>query len=283
MKRLAWCTDIHLDFLDKPGDDSRVARDFAEPLSRVDADGVIISGDISLSKDIVRHLTILDAVVGKPIYFVLGNHDFYGGSFEGVRSAVRDLCSSSKNLRYLTGTGLVSLSPKIALVGDDGWYDAYHGVPERTPYIMSDWFQIADYVDEGCMRVGMAGPRPHMPKIISLSRKIAFEAVERMRASLSSAAQSHETVAVLTHVPPWIAAHRHDGKGGSPLAHPWYTSKLMGDLIEEIALSHPRTKFEVFCGHTHGHHDVQISHNVNCHVGGADYGSPQIAGTITFE
>lgn len=280
MKNLIWCTDIHLDFLDGPNDVGRVHEEFAEPLSKVECDGILITGDISLADDVVRHLGILDRIVNKPIYFVLGNHDFYGGSFSNVRDAVRAACDASNNLRYLTGSGPVSLSEKVALVGDDGWYDAGYGDPFRSPYIMSDWLRIHDYVIGGAKTVGMYGPGIDMGTVVGLSRKFAAESAERMHAALTAAAQSHEVVVALTHVPPWTKVHRHDGKSGSPVAHPWYTSKVMGYVIEEVAKAHPKVKFEVFCGHTHGKFDAKIRPNVTCHVGGSDYGAPGIAGTL---
>lgn len=282
--KLAWCTDIHLDFLDGPGRPNTIYQDFAKPLSDVDSDAVMITGDISLSSMLPRHLSDLEAVVRKPIYFVLGNHDIYGSSFGAVHDQVKNLCSSSKNLKYLTGSGPVSLTRKTALVGDDGWYDAYHGDASRSPYVMSDWVQIADYVNAGCAQsTGMYGPRPNMGSVIAISRKIAFDAAERMRAAASAASKSHKVVVILTHVPPWVQAHRLDGKSGSVVAHPWYTSKLMGDAIEEVAREHPSVRYEVFCGHTHGQYDAKIADNVSCHVGGAEYGKPDIVGTVLLE
>lgn len=280
MKKLIWCTDIHLDFLDGPDDVGRVHEEFAEPLSKVECDGILLTGDISLAQHVGRHLNILGRIVNKPIYFVLGNHDFYGGSFSSVRDTVNILCEDSSNLKYLTGAGPISLTEKVALVGDDGWYDAGYGDPFRSPYVMSDWLRIHDYVAGGVKTYGMYGSGIDMGAVVGLSRKFAAAAAERMLAALSAAASSHETVIVLTHVPPWTKAHRHDGKAGSPAAHPWYTSKVMGHVIEEVAKTHPKVKFEVFCGHTHGKCDAKIRPNVKCHVGHSDYGSPGIAGTL---
>lgn len=283
MKKLAWCTDIHLDFIDGPNDVGRVHEEFAEPLARSGCDGVVLSGDISLARHVTRHLNILDRIVNKPIYFVLGNHDFYGGSFASVRAEVMSLCDRSENLRYLTGTGPFSLSEKVALVGDDGWYDAGHGDPFRSPYVMSDWLKIRDYTDGGARIVGMYGHGVDMGNVVSITRKIAYESVMRIQPALLAAAATHSTVVVITHVPPWTQVHRHDGKSGSPVAHPWYTSRMMGDAILEVAATFPNVRFEVFCGHTHGKCDAQILPNVFCHVGGSEYGSPDLAGMIRVD
>lgn len=280
MRQLAWCTDIHLDFLEREGSTDKIVSDFALPLSKVECDGIVVSGDISLADDIVRHLRILDEVVNKPIYFVLGNHDFYGGSFEHVRKQVTDLCSTSDNLRYLTGAGSFSLSQEVAVVGDDGWYDAYCGDPLLSPFVMTDWFRISDYLQAGAMSTGAYGPRPHLGTIIALSRQFAAASADRLQVAARQAAESHSTVVIVTHVPPWSKVHRHNGKGGSIGTQPWYTSKLMGDAIEATAKDHPDVKFEVFCGHTHGAFSAPISNNVTCHVGGAEYGDPRVQGFL---
>ena len=49
--RLAWLTDIHLNFLDPPG----VAA-FLRTVAEVPADAVLLSGDVGESDDVARHL-----------------------------------------------------------------------------------------------------------------------------------------------------------------------------------------------------------------------------------
>jgi predicted phosphohydrolase len=283
VKKFAWCTDIHLDFIDGPDDVGRVVDEFAEPLSKIDCDGVIISGDISLAQHIIRHLKILDRVIDKKVYFVLGNHDFYGGSFDDVRSEVAALCAGSNSLRYLTGAAPISLTPSTAIVGDDGWYDARYGDASTSPYVMTDWFRIFDYINAGAMRPGAWGARPDMGTVIALSRKFADAAAQRLLDAMRSAATSHQRVIVVTHIPPWTKVHRHDGKAATPASHPWYTSAATGRAIEMAAEEFSNVAFEVYCGHTHGRYDSRISKNVTCHVGGADYGMPAVTGFIGVE
>ena len=74
MRRLAWLTDLHLNFV-TPGHVDRLCRAVRE----AGADAVLLGGDIGEAPDVVEHLEGLDARLGLPIYFVLGNHDFYRG------------------------------------------------------------------------------------------------------------------------------------------------------------------------------------------------------------
>ena len=75
MSKFGWATDIHLDFL---GDDNKRLIEFAEGLVRESPTGLFLTGDLSVTQKLVYHLSAIERVVQRPIYFVLGNHDFYG-------------------------------------------------------------------------------------------------------------------------------------------------------------------------------------------------------------
>jgi predicted phosphodiesterase len=273
--KLAWATDIHLDFIDEA-----VESQFAPALSQVDCDGYIFTGDISTGESLVRHLTILDSRVEKPIYFVCGNHDFYHSSFAEVKSGLKTLCKKSKNLRYLTQSGVVSLSGKTAIIGHDGWYDAYHGSALQTNFLMNDWLCISEY-EKASVDAKFFGPSPvSLSPIIAQSRQYASSAAEYIRTTASAAAKRHELVVILTHVPPFLQVCLRNGRPGAANVVPWYSSKLMGDAILDVASRHPDTRFEVFCGHTHSQSDEQITANVYAHSGESEYGSPRISGMV---
>ena len=85
---------------------------------------------------------VMDDLVGKPIYFVLGNHDFYRGSVAGTRSAVAEIVHGSQNLVYLTQAGVVELTPHTALVGHDGWADGRLGDLDGSDVILNDFLLI---------------------------------------------------------------------------------------------------------------------------------------------
>lgn len=56
-----------------------------------DADAVVVAGDIARPKDAVAWLRALR----KPVMYVPGNHEFYGGSIAGTRAALRELCAGT--------------------------------------------------------------------------------------------------------------------------------------------------------------------------------------------
>jgi predicted MPP superfamily phosphohydrolase len=74
----------------------------------MEADCFAITGDIGEARSIERYLRLLESSLQRPIYFVLGNHDFYHGSIVLVRERVRNLCKTSANvgLNYLRKSAL---------------------------------------------------------------------------------------------------------------------------------------------------------------------------------
>lgn len=272
--KICWATDIHLDFLN---DDNDRLIAFCESLTKDSPDAIMLTGDISTYRKLVFHLSALEKIVSRPVHFVLGNHDYYGGSIEQVRKEMKDISNMSQYLRYLPMSPYATLSPATALVGHDGWYDAGYGSVKASNFSMADWSNIKEFVDEGCMfPAGMYGQKvPNYNKIVPLAKKLAHEGVTHMMNGIKKAVRYHSVVLVATHFPPFEEAHIHEGHRGEAGALPWYTNKMCGDMLKQAASAFPKVRFEVFSGHTHGRADVQVSHNLFCHVGGAEYSKPQ--------
>ena len=65
---------------------------FLERLSKANYDAALITGDISTSNYITRHLREISEVCGdRKIYYLLGNHDYFHDSIRQVDRAVTDL------------------------------------------------------------------------------------------------------------------------------------------------------------------------------------------------
>ncbi|MDP3267913.1 MAG: hypothetical protein Q8M40_02575 [Legionella sp.] len=87
----------------------------------------MITGDIAEAKDVCEILQEFSTYTNKPIYFVLGNHDYYFGSVNNVREKVRALCAQNKNLIWLGEHKILALADGIVLVGHNGWADVSYG------------------------------------------------------------------------------------------------------------------------------------------------------------
>ena len=120
--RLAWVTDVHLDFL---SDDE--VRAFCRQFARRGLDALAISGDIAEARSLEHALPLVADELRVPIYFVLGNHDFYNGSIAEVRQQMAALTRTDSGIHWLPARGIGSLGDGHAVVGHDGWADGRHG------------------------------------------------------------------------------------------------------------------------------------------------------------
>lgn len=278
MAHYSWVTDCHLNFL---GDtDDRIIR-FAESLIESDPAGIFITGDISTASRLVYHLSVFERVVERQIFFVLGNHDFYGNNIVSVRKQMIELCGMSQYLKYMSSIPYVSLNTTTALVGHDGWYDTLYGDRNSSRFMMSDWNEIADFAKDGIRRPNSL-KQPDMAYVISQSQKLAHEATLHVMNGIKHAARTHKNVIILTHIPPFAQAHLYKGRPATADALPFYTSKLMGDMLAQASNAYPNVRFDVFAGHTHEKYDGQIGKNLYCHVGGAEYNDPKIQSLINI-
>lgn len=278
MSKYAWTTDCHLDHID---DDVRLV-DFAKQLVVADPPGIFITGDISVAPRLIYHLSVIERVAQRPVFFVLGNHDYYGGEIEPVRKQMRDLSNMSQYLKYVPLNSYVALTPATALVGHDGWYDALNGDAKNSRFMMNDWVAIKDFVpfSGGSQYMHRMNNLKDRDGLIALARRLAHAGVSHVMNGIKSAARYHKNIVVLTHYPPFQESHIYGGRVGDADAQPWFTSKMMGDMLLNAAKSYPDVSFTVLAGHTHGRYDGKPAPNLEVHVGGADYGRPALAGMI---
>lgn len=272
MIKYAWATDIHLDFMSNQG-----VIDFAESLVSQNPDGIFLTGDISIAPSLTYHLSALEKVIQRPIYFVLGNHDYYKGRIDEVRKQMHELSNMSQYLRYMPTTPYVVLSPTTAVVGHDGWYDARFGAGAQSQFRMVDWHAIYDFwtLNKSHAHASVSG-NYDMSAIITLAQKLAHDAVVSVANGIKAAVRYHKNVIVLTHFPPFAESHIHNGKVGDDHAMPWFTSKIMGDMLLQAAQTHSNVNFTILAGHTHGAYNNRLAKNLHVLVGGAEYGQPRL-------
>jgi Icc protein len=267
MPYYAWATDVHLDFL---GNDRQRLIDFAKQLISRNPTGIFLTGDLSVAQQLVFHLGAIEAVVQRPIYFVLGNHDYFGSDTETMRKKMKELSNLSGFLRYMPTMPYYALTQTTAVVGHDGWYDALIGDWQGSSFGMNDWNAIHDFKQVNGNKA----------TIVGVARKLAHEGVSHVHDGIKKAVRYHKNIVVLTHFPPFKETHVHDGKPGDNTAHPWFTSRMMGDMLMDASKAFPTHNFTVLCGHTHGKWDGKITNNLEVHVGGAEYNNPVLSGLI---
>lgn len=258
--KFSWITDIHLNFMDE----HRI-RAFADTLKTADSDFVLLTGDISESHLLETHLRLLDAIVSKPIYFVLGNHDFWRSSVARIHERLPKLMNELTFARWMTTSGVVSLGDRTCVIGHEGWYDCQYGDWQGSEFIMADWRAMEDYKGSKTKE-----------DIVVRSRNIAQIALNHFGKVIPQAVMNHDRIIVLTHFPPFEETYVYQGQVGNPHTQPYFTNKSLGDMLLKASEAYPNKQFIVFAGHTHGRVSKQVRHNLVVHVGGAEYNMPEI-------
>jgi Icc-related predicted phosphoesterase len=259
MQRLAWVTDIHLNFL-RP----RAITAFFDMIAARQPDAVLVGGDIGEADSVAELLSEFEASLRRPIYFVLGNHDFYHGSISQVRRDVAALTQTARWLQWLPTAGVVQLTHETGLVGHDGWADGRLGDYARSGMELNDYVLIAELA--GLDRA----------KRLAAMSALGDQAAAHLRACVPRALERYRHLVVLTHVPPFREACWHEGRISDDNALPHFACKAMGDVILEIMRAHPTHTMTVLCGHTHSAGVAQILPNLLVKTGAAAYGQPQL-------
>ena len=279
--RLAWATDIHLDFITDPYNSKMSAKnlDIFCSFFQNDFEAVILSGDISLANFLKDHLLELEARLQVPIYFVLGNHDFWNSGFDEVRQQMFNLTNATKRLVYLSLTPYVQLSSTVAMVGHDGWYDGFNGNFENRNFIMNDWIKISNFAEVNSIIFDNNFQIPNFKNILMVARKQAIIATKHVLNGIKLAISqiNPKKIIIVTHVPPFVHPLEHKEN-----LYPWYSSKLMGDMLISVALKNPQIEFEVFCGHVHAAYEGNVSSNIFLRSGKAEYSNPRFQGVFNI-
>jgi len=257
--RAVWLTDIHLDFLNESA-----CTAFFETVAAQRPDGVFLTGDISVAPSLLAHLRAMAEAIQTPIYFVLGNHDFYHGSISAVRAAVSDDCRSHHLLRYVPKTGVIPLTQSAALVGHDGWGDSRYGDYERSSVRLNDHVLIKE----------LTGLTPS--QLQEQLRHLGNEAAGYLQETLPKALDEFRRVIVLTHVPPFKEACWYQGRLGNGEWLPFFACQAVGDVLRDVMEKRPEQQLDVYCGHTHHSGTAQILPNLRVFTGEAEYGDPRI-------
>jgi len=265
--KMAWLTDVHLNFLDESG-----RKSFYQKIVDTECDVVLICGDIAEAPCLVDILNEMLSQIKRPIYFVLGNHDYYRGQVEQVREKVAALTQSNELLFWLPASNMQLLDNNTILLGQDGWADGRLGDYENSRVVLNDSRMIADLFQEKIL-----GKYQLLDKMQLLADADALELKYNLIAAI---AQKPQKIIVLTHVPPFREACLHEGKISDDNWLPYFSSKVMGDVLMKVAQENPSIEFLALCGHTHGSANYQPLSNLIVKAGEAEYYLPQVQEVI---
>ncbi len=275
--KLAWLTDIHLNFV-TPDEVSSLAQRIDES----DADVVLIGGDIAEADSFAKSLHQLSHESSIPVYFVLGNHDYYRGSIAGVREEATAISRESSTLKWLPDSGVVQLTGKASLVGHGGWGDGRIGRFFESDVVLNDYALIAEL--QALHRHDLLPPESILTaELHAKLGALGDEAADHFRRVLPQALETSQRIVVLTHVPPYREACWHEGQLSDDNWAPRFSCKAVGDVLVEFMAARPDRTMTVLCGHTHSSGHAQVLENLEVLTGDAVYGQPKIQQVLDVE
>lgn len=274
--RAAWLTDIHLNFVAP----QRVA-ELAGTVRQLSVDSVLIGGDIGEAPSFAAYLEELADRIGRPVYFVLGNHDYYRSSIGAVRGQARRLSRAGRGITWLPDAGVVALTAETALVGHDAWADGRAADFLRSDVMLNDYWLIDDLAPGGTGESGAAADIAFddplsKPRLLEKLNSLGDEAAAHFAKVLPEAADRSRQIVVLTHVPPFREACWYDGRPTNDNWAPHLACVGAGRVLQDFMQRHPDHRMIVLCGHTHGGGGAQILDNLTVLNGAATYREPVV-------
>ena len=261
--KLCWLTDLHLTFAGP-----REVEELCDTIRSKGADAILITGDIASSLHLCRFLEHFANDFQMPIYFVLGNHDYYGSSIKSVNSEVAKLVKANLNLVWLSKTGVVELSADTCLVGHEGLADGRLGDPVGSRVDLNDYHNIKEL------------RQPTKELRLEVQHKLGDAAAKHLEKQLNVAIKKYNKIIVALHVPPFAEACWHEGHNTDDNYLPHFGCQATGEVLRSIMAKHPELSMSVYCGHTHSGGFAQILPNLRVFTAGAEYYNPGVTDII---
>ena len=262
--KLTWITDIHLNFINLYS-----RQKFYQSIIDSNADAVLISGDIAETHTVTDILLEITHHTGKSIHFVLGNHDYYHGSFDGVRKNISYLCECYSQLNWLPQSLGIKLTSNIVLVGEDCLVDGRYVDYANSQVVLNDSLMISELYEGSILG---------QYQLLDAMQKIADFDAKRLKHNLEFSINEYnpKKIIVLIHVPPFKESCMHKGNMCNDDYLPFFSSKVTGDMLIGIAKQNSEIEFLVLCGHTHSESYYKPLNNLTVKTDGSEYMYPEI-------
>lgn len=255
MKKIVWLTDTHLtlSFLWKK-------YVLVKHLKKIDADALILTGDISNGLFIDYVLYYIASHVNIPIYYVNGNHDRMYKDFDDSSDDLRAISRSFANFHWLDEEGFLKLNSETAIIGVDGWYSWLKCIESRIAFTL-DWLLISNF-----------RKLKSMAERVSAFRKLSKDSAEAIEPKLLGAIKAgYKTIYLATHYPPFRETNMHKGKWFEAERNAYDTNDYLGEKLKDIMSQYLDIKLIVLAGHSHIKVNAKISDNIECRVNNANY------------
>lgn len=257
--KLCWLTDIHFSFVNDDGINS-----FLDKIHKTNPDTILIGGDIGDSNNLVHCLELFKCRFTIPVYFVLGNHDYYHSSIAEVEQVVKEICKASANLIWLDQADPILSGDGVSLIGHGSWADGRLGDYNRSDVMLNDYLLIKEL--SNLRKVGR----------LLMMQQLADKAANHLDSILPQVLNESDHVICLTHVPPFRDACLHEGSISDRMWLPHFSCKVVGEVLLKHMSQFPDKRMTVLCGHTHSSGVAEIAENLKVITGCATYGYSEI-------
>lgn len=257
--RIGFSSDVHLDHISY----EKIV-DFCKVVNKENLNGLVIAGDISNGNAIKAHLEILSTHIKVPIYFVLGNHCYWTKSFDYIDKSIAEL--KLPKLHFLDISPVITLKEGVAIIGHSGYFDGLNGNFDKSEFAKAfpDFRYISDF----------AGLSIYFKKqkIVERTQK----ACDYIRLRLNEALKDHKEIYLVTHVPPYRESSWHMGKMSDDSGAPFFSNKIIGEMLNKVMLQNTDKKLIVLTGHSHSAAYYKPLPNIEVYTAYALYSDPQI-------
>ncbi|PIS00393.1 MAG: hypothetical protein COT84_07750 [Chlamydiae bacterium CG10_big_fil_rev_8_21_14_0_10_35_9] len=247
---MLWLTDLHIDFKEKEAIDV-----FLKKVSKVKSDGICITGDIGEKGESINFIKKLSEITKLPIYFILGNHDFYGFKIEEFQAKVHLAFIDNARIFYLNSHHYVPLSNNAAIVGIDNWYDLSQGDFFASPVIPKDFKEIQTF------------STLNKNDLFSFIQDYSHKIIDQLNQKLVNAFASFSNVILLAHFPPFKEVCLYNNTVADDNWAPFFVQGLLGDFLKTFMSENPDKCLTVLSGHTHHIASYKPTHNLTIKVG----------------
>lgn len=216
---------------------------------------ILLTGDISESPTLTSELFWLSENIKRPLYYILGNHDFYHSNFEIGRQLAKTAQNFS-NLKqficYLPSRQYVKLNTDTVLFGFDGLYDCRNYKKDEISDFIDGISLQNDFVYNSTLKNICDYEVPIETKL-KVFRHYADRETKSLTLKLNNFFQSNydiiNKIIIATHVPPIYyrnpkIEYQYDLPG-------FDSNKNLMDLLEIYSEKYRNKQFIVFCGHNH--------------------------------
>ena len=260
VKSLLWLSDTHLNVLT-----AEQHQQFLVTITSTLCDAMVITGDIAeppVTENFLQQLAMQTSV---PIYFVLGNHDYYGTTVSAQRALIEKISQTHPSLYFLTRHQPIPLTPQCILLGIDSWPDG------RS----SDFLQCTrELLDKEYIQ-DLIPVKNSKQALVTQLQQLADADVATLTTALTQVVASGSTqLLVMTHVPPWYgtAEYALSPRDQTELSH--FTCWALGQVLHDFAISHPGIQIVHLAGHVHHAASYSITANYRVITAAATVGKP---------